>query len=236
MRKTVLALLTVLALGACAVGPDYRRPSVRTPESWRFEDAQAKDVVNTPWWRQFGDPVLDGLVETALKENKDVRIAAARVEEYAGRYAYARSGQFPQAGGEAEALRTKETTYTNPPWRPARATPTIRSRHCSRQVGKSTSGGSWRRPTEAARADLLDEEGRLGVILTGGDGRGRRLYRPARSGQAARRGAAGRRKAASRRSGYSSFALTGALSPSWSLARRNRSTGRPRRPCLCSRS
>ncbi|MGD0234731.1 MAG: RND transporter, partial [Syntrophorhabdales bacterium] len=116
MHKTVLMLLLVVALVSCAIGPNYRRPPVETPASWHFGDAQARDVVNTPWWRQFGDPVLDGLVETALKENKDVRIAAARVEEFAGHYAYIRSGQFPQVGAAASYQRTKETTYQNPPW------------------------------------------------------------------------------------------------------------------------
>jgi multidrug efflux system outer membrane protein len=167
MHKTVLMLLLVVALVSCAIGPNYRRPPVETPASWHFGDAQARDVVNTPWWRQFGDPVLDGLVETALKENKDVRIAAARVEEFAGHYAYIRSGQFPQVGAAASYQRTKETTYQNPPWPATADNPSDTFQALLTASWEIDIWGKLRRATEAARANLLStEEGRRGVILT----------------------------------------------------------------------
>ena len=66
------------------------------PSSWRFEEKEAKDAANTVWWGQFEDPVLNALIATALKENKDLMIAAARVEEFMGRYGFARAALFPQ--------------------------------------------------------------------------------------------------------------------------------------------
>ena len=61
----------------CMAGPNYQRPSVETPASWRFEEKEAGEVANTPWWKQFGDPVLNELLHVALKENKDLKTAAA---------------------------------------------------------------------------------------------------------------------------------------------------------------
>ena len=68
----------------CTVGRDYVRPEIDAPERFRFANEEAHDLANTPWWQQFGDPVLDQLITTALSDNLDVRIAAARVEEFYG--------------------------------------------------------------------------------------------------------------------------------------------------------
>jgi multidrug efflux system outer membrane protein len=167
MYKKVLILLIFFALASCTTGPNYRRPPVETPANWRFEDAQALDVVNTPWWRQFGDPVLDSLIETALKENKDLRIAAARVEEFVGRYAYIRAGQFPQVGAAASYQRTKDTSYLNPPLSATAENPFDMYQAFLTASWEIDIWGKLRRATESARANLLStEEGRRGVILT----------------------------------------------------------------------
>ena len=65
-------------------GSELQRPSVETPLSWRFEKKEAREVANTAWWEQFDDPVLNELIQIALKENKNLKIAAARVEEFMG--------------------------------------------------------------------------------------------------------------------------------------------------------
>ena len=76
--------------------PDYGRPPVDTPTAWRLSEKDARDLANTLWWEQLGDPVLNDLVTTALRENKDLLIAAARVDQFAGNYGIVRSGLFPQ--------------------------------------------------------------------------------------------------------------------------------------------
>ena len=86
LRPLSLVLsLTLLFLSGCMVGPDYEKPEVDTPAEWRYQVTDAADTVNTAWWKQFNDPVLDELIDEALANNKDVRIAAARVEEFAAR-------------------------------------------------------------------------------------------------------------------------------------------------------
>ena len=80
------------------VGPNYQRPAVETPVAWRFEEREAREVANTAWWEQFDDPVLNELIQVSLRENKDLKIAAARVEEFMGRYGTTRASLFPQVG------------------------------------------------------------------------------------------------------------------------------------------
>ena len=73
-----LLLLVTLLIGGCATGPDYVRPEADIPEAWRVPTDEAASIANIAWWKAFGDPVLDELIETALLNNKDLRIAAAR--------------------------------------------------------------------------------------------------------------------------------------------------------------
>ena len=104
MKNTRLFFLTavvfVLFLGGCTVGPDYERPTVDSPTGWRIEYLQSADVANTLWWRQFDDPVLDDLIDEALQSNKDLLIATARVDEFLGRYGVTRADLFPRAGAD----------------------------------------------------------------------------------------------------------------------------------------
>jgi multidrug efflux system outer membrane protein len=166
MRK-ILACLLAMSLSACMVGPDYRRPAVKTPDAWRFEEKEAQDLANTQWWRQFGDPVLDGLIDSALKENKDVKIAAARVEQFIGRAMVARAALFPQVTGAAIPTRTEASKYINPPWGPTAKDPYSDFRLFLSASWQIDLWGQLRRAGEAARADLLaTREARQGVILT----------------------------------------------------------------------
>ncbi|MGH6691146.1 MAG: efflux transporter outer membrane subunit, partial [Gammaproteobacteria bacterium] len=162
---TAIALL----VAGCAVGPDYERPKVDAPPKYRFEDAQAGATANTIWWILFGDKELERLIGVALAENKDVLIAAARVEEYYGRYGAQRGQQFPQVGAEAEGGRQRQSQSANPLFQVFPGTPTTSSFY-SVDLGASFELDLWgrlRRGTEAARADLLAvEENRRTVILT----------------------------------------------------------------------
>ena len=166
MRNIITSSLLVLTLFGCMVGPNYRRPAVETPSSWRFEEKEAREVANTAWWEQFDDPVLDELIQVALKENKDVKIAAARVEEFMGRYATTRAPLFPQAGADASAGRSRVTERGPTPLdgtkNPANSFQIFLNANWEIDLW-----GKLRRATEAARADLLStEEGRRVVILT----------------------------------------------------------------------
>lgn len=166
--KIVLTTILVLLITGCMIGPDYRRPTVETPQAWRFDVKEARDLANTAWWEQFNDPVLNELVMIALKENKDLMIASARVEEFMGRYGVTRSALFPQVGASGTAGRERISEVDGP----TPLSPLVNPNYDFYQVVLSASWeldiwGKLRRATEAARADLLStEEARRAVVLT----------------------------------------------------------------------
>ncbi|HEY1900107.1 MAG TPA: efflux transporter outer membrane subunit [Steroidobacteraceae bacterium] len=86
MRKLIaiaIAAVVTATLAACAVGPDYHRPTVQTAPT--FVEAEpavysAADSIG-PFWGQFNDDLLDGLVIEALAANHDLRIALAHLQQ-----------------------------------------------------------------------------------------------------------------------------------------------------------
>lgn len=167
MRRMLIVCTLVTWVAGCMLGPNYQRPSIDTPASWRFEEKEVRDFANTAWWEQFNDPVLNELVTTALQENKDLRIATARIEEFFGRYFSTRGNQFPLAGGSASASRQR--------WTEQNSIQPIDGQDNPFNFYEAFLGASWeldfwgkfRRASEAARAELLaTEESRRTVVLT----------------------------------------------------------------------
>ena len=100
--KYLLLPALLLALAACA-GPKTDVPpeaGVHPPEVWRGPNAATGEVV-AGWWSTFGDPVLARVVETALANNDDIAIAAARVVEARAQFRLARAQTLPDIGGAA---------------------------------------------------------------------------------------------------------------------------------------
>jgi outer membrane protein, multidrug efflux system len=168
MRSISITItMTLLLLTGCAVGPDYHKPDITSPPAWQVDIQQAKDTANTAWWEQFNDPVLNDLILEALRENYDLRIATARVEEFYGRYGATRADLFPQIGYGGSAGSSQASTKG-----PVPLTPGTNRRYDLYQAQFSASWeldlwGKIRRATEAAQADLLEaEDVRRGVILS----------------------------------------------------------------------
>ncbi|HKE48943.1 MAG TPA: efflux transporter outer membrane subunit [Rhodanobacteraceae bacterium] len=153
LRVTTLAAACALALGGCMVGPDYHRPTVETPGAYDYAGAEAIETEAIDWWKQLGDPVLDELIGRSLAQNKDYLTAAARVDEFYGRYMSTRSGLFPQLGGEFGAGRSRTAA--------TRLTPAFESTQIQADLRASWEidlFGRLRRLTESARADLMASE------------------------------------------------------------------------------
>jgi multidrug efflux system outer membrane protein len=148
------------------VGPDYRRPDVDVPATWRLGDVETGEISNIAWWDQFQDPVLSDLVRTALASNKDLKVAAANVDQAAAQYGIVHSAQFPQLNGGATAERQGLSKTT------ALGSGTGRGLFNDFGVNLSASfeldiWGRLRRATESARASLLaSEQGKGTVVLT----------------------------------------------------------------------
>jgi multidrug efflux system outer membrane protein len=105
---SALMYLGILLFAGCAVGPDYKRPPVAQPEGFRGESSTATNSFGElPWWEVFHDEKLQELIRTALTNNYDVRIAAARVEQARALADQARSQLLPQVDYFAGAGKGK---------------------------------------------------------------------------------------------------------------------------------
>jgi len=93
----------LIILAGCAVGPDYKKPEVETPESYRLAPEPVEAAVNLKWWELFDDPALYELVTTALEKNRDLKIAASRVLQARATLGFTRADQYPALNVEAGA-------------------------------------------------------------------------------------------------------------------------------------
>jgi multidrug efflux system outer membrane protein len=112
-----LALLSLLLTG-CTVGPKYKRPALQPPTEFFAErQISASSEADLAWWDLFRDPVLQGLIREALKNNYDLQIALARVEQERALAGVTRSQYFPQVGygasvsGQQAPLLENHTYY-----------------------------------------------------------------------------------------------------------------------------
>jgi outer membrane protein, multidrug efflux system len=166
-KRILIGIFMTLLTGCMTLGPDYQRPDIELPGSWRFEEKEAREMANTAWWQQFNDPVLDALVETALNENKDVLIATARVEEFFGRYFSVRGDRFPFIDAAGSASREGVTQNGPTPIPSGTDTTFDYYQAFLRGQWELDFWGKYRRGTEAARAELIStEEARRTVVLT----------------------------------------------------------------------
>jgi multidrug efflux system outer membrane protein len=167
MRR--LGLLTLgLLLTGCAVGPDYSRPAMTTPEVYRGASPNPSDAVSTQlpgdqkWWDVFQDPVLQELIRLALQQNYDVRIAASRVLQAQAQLGITRADQFPtvSAGSQVSGEYTPKTSSVFPNYR------SNAGELDSSVVWNLDFWGKYRRQTEAARASLLASQWGQRAILS----------------------------------------------------------------------
>jgi multidrug efflux system outer membrane protein len=159
---------------ACTVGPNYRPPSIVTPQSFRSPDplppGEAASFADLKWFEVFKDEQLQDLIRRALERNYDLREAVARVAEARASLGITRSNQFPNfgAGGavEIDRLSRDGATPIPPELLPSqdRNFGTASLQLLSFEVDI---WGKLRRATEAARANLLSaDENRKAVVTT----------------------------------------------------------------------
>lgn len=119
MSRTTLfwkAAVLLALLSGCSFAPEYRRPAAPVPAAWpeaaqapsapAVEGPEARDL---SWREVLPDPRLQRVIETALENNRDLRLAALNVERARGIYGIQRSGLYPALGSQAEALRQRRS-------------------------------------------------------------------------------------------------------------------------------
>ena len=166
MRRALLPAFALGLLVGCTLGPDYRRPDVPVPSVYRGIDPTAPagpgSLGDLAWWNLFGDETLKSLIQTALEQSYDLRIASTRIVDAAAQVVITRSNQFPTIEGTAQA--PYQATFGDRP-------PLFTLEDSFLPQGAVSLSfeldfwGRWRRATEASRAELLaSEEGRHVVL------------------------------------------------------------------------
>lgn len=160
-RYASLSVLTLTVLAGCAAGPDYQAPEMTLPQNWR-QSANAENPEQTQalnrWWLNFGDPVLEQLVDTALAHNNDLKIAFARIEEARAQSRSARADFLPTVVGNAGASRNRSSTLSEPGLPPGTDPNSTNYRLNIDLSYEIDLWGKLRRADEAATARLLASE------------------------------------------------------------------------------
>lgn len=162
----VAAAMLVMACGGCKMGPDYERPAVEAPESFRGQvSTTGESIADQPWWEIYQDPTLADLVRAAVENNHDLRVAVARVEQARAISAQTHSALFPNVGYAAAISSGRNEALAAPVFNGGdNNTPVFGALTASWEIDV---WGRIRRADEAARAQYLaSEEARRAVLLT----------------------------------------------------------------------
>lgn len=118
MKKILLAIIFI-AIAGCSVGPDYTRPTVTTPASfkelkgWR-EAAPRDQEIKAKWWETFNDPLLSSLIEQVNVENQNIALAETQYRQAIAQANLARSNYFPTVGAGVSFTRQANAGNTSP--------------------------------------------------------------------------------------------------------------------------
>ena len=149
-------VLLALLLAGCATQPDYQRPTVELPQAWK--ESAPRFAVDGRWWRIYGDPTLDKLVDEALANNADIALAVARVDEARAQVGVAESYLYPRLDATLDRSRSLNSTATGLfPTNIPREQNNYRA--AARLSYEVDLWGRLRNATTAAQADLLATEG-----------------------------------------------------------------------------
>lgn len=156
-----------ISLSGCKVGPDYQRPTVESPATFRNgpDAPDAASFADLPWWQVFNDEVLQSLVREALTNNYDLRIAISRIEQAKALEAQAVSPLYPQIGYNAGLSQGRNAFVGSPS--PNGGDTTSSALATLNVFWEIDLWGRIRRADEAALAQILiAEENRRGIMLS----------------------------------------------------------------------
>jgi len=164
-------IATTTLTAACApVGPNYKRPEMQPPATYRWAEAQnaAVTLADLPWWHVFDDPSLQALERDAIAHNLDLRVAVARVTEARALAGVAKSFLYPDVNGTFSYGGNQGSRNTQPPGGEPDADRTYNNTTLAVTLSwEADLFGRLRRNDEAAFARYLaTEEGRRAVLIT----------------------------------------------------------------------
>ena len=157
-QKLLISIVLILCAG-CTVGPNYKRPAVPAPPEYRglpADQAGKSDAASfgdQKWWDAFQDEALRDLIQTALKQNYDVQIAAARILEARAQLGITRADQYPSVAASASSVNERLPQSARIP-----SIETTANQLSLSAAWELDFWGRYRRATESARANLLAQE------------------------------------------------------------------------------
>ena len=163
MRKLYILGFALVLAGCAGLKPDYTKPAVDLPAGWRDAPADGVQARDARWWKVYGDPLLDRLVDEALAHNANVMLAIARVDEARAALSATSADQRPQVSAGANRSRTR-VSQRGPT--PPGANPEFSDTRMAAGVSYEIDlWGRLRNATQAARADLLATEAARETVL-----------------------------------------------------------------------
>src|SRR5439155_15465480 len=110
----------LLLIGGCTVGPNYQKPDIAVPSKWQEAQQTGIDTRSaelTRWWTAFNDPLLNSLVERAVRSNLDLRLAEARIREARASRAVTAAGEWPavDVSSSYKRIRSSENAFAVSP-------------------------------------------------------------------------------------------------------------------------
>jgi multidrug efflux system outer membrane protein len=152
------ACVLAMGLAGCALGPDYHRPPLEVPQQYRdvapteSSGNTSSSIGDTHWWQTYSDPNLQSLIDRALQNNFDVKIAVARIDEARAQLGSTRLYYLPQVAVQGSAGRDQVSDYARLPGAPRTYSEGQVQIQATYQLDL---WGQLRRMNEAARANLL---------------------------------------------------------------------------------
>jgi len=112
VNKSLLSLALMTALTGCSLIPDYQRPDAPVAGDWpqgeAYQQSAAQASEQTLGWREFfRDPALQQLIEVALENNRDLRVAALNVDAYRALYRIQRADLLPAVSADGAGTRSR---------------------------------------------------------------------------------------------------------------------------------
>src|ERR1700744_798137 len=158
LQKGLILLFALLFHGGCAIGPNYQKPTVSSPDQFRGgqSSADTNSLADLKWWDLYQDPTLSELIHVALTNNYDVLIAATRVEQALQAAHQARAQFLPSAAYDGEISRGRNSFLGNPS--PSRGATSDGILAATSAFWEVDLWGRVRRLNESARAQFLASE------------------------------------------------------------------------------
>lgn len=116
LRNLTLILIASTAVGACTLAPTYERPALPVAQTWSTpapERATTVSAADLDWRQVLVDPRLQGVVDLALKQNRDLRVAVLNIEKARAQYGVQRAALFPGIDGAVSEQRGRTPAATS---------------------------------------------------------------------------------------------------------------------------